>query len=37
VRLATLADVQITTTYRRPIEFVVPTLSKALGLVVDNK
>jgi len=37
VRLATLADVQITTTYRRPVEFVMPALRKALGLVVDNK
>ncbi len=36
VRLATLADVQITTTYRRPIEFVMPALRRALGLVVDN-
>jgi len=37
VRLASLADVQITTMYRRPIEFVMPALRKALGLVVDNK
>lgn len=37
VRLASLADVQITTTYRRPVEFVMPALRKALGLVVDNK
>jgi len=37
VRLATLADVQITTTYRRPIEFVMPVLQRALGLVVDNR
>ena len=37
VRLASLADVQITTAYRRPIEFVMPALRKALGLVVDNK
>lgn len=37
VRLATLADVQITTSYRRPIEFVMPALRRALGLVVDNK
>jgi len=37
VRLASLADVQITTTYRRPIEFVMPAVRKALGLVVDNK
>jgi hypothetical protein len=36
VRLATLADVQITTTYRRPIDFVMPALRRALGLVVDN-
>ncbi|MEB3234637.1 MAG: hypothetical protein VKM98_04335 [Cyanobacteriota bacterium] len=37
VRLATLADVQITTTYRRPIDFVMPALRRALGLVVDNQ
>lgn len=37
VRLATLADVQITTTYRRPIEFVMPALRRAFGLVVDNQ
>lgn len=37
VRLGTLADVQITTDYRRPIEFVMPTIRRALGLVVDNK
>lgn len=37
VRLATLADVQITTNYRRPIEFVMPALRQALGLVVDNR
>lgn len=36
VRLATLADVQITTDYRRPIEFVMPAIKRALGLVVDN-
>lgn len=36
VRLATLADVQITTGYQRPIEFVIPALKKLLGLVVDN-
>ena len=36
VRLATLADVQITTIYRRPVEFVMPGLRRALGLVVDN-
>jgi hypothetical protein len=37
VRLATVADVQITTEYRRPIEFVMPAINRALGLVVDNK
>jgi len=37
VRLATLADVQITTTYRRPFEFVMPAIKGALGLVVDSK
>ena len=37
VRLATLADVQITTVYRRPIDFVMPALRRALGLVVDNQ
>lgn len=36
VRLATLADVQITTNYQRPIEFVMPALKRAMGLVVDN-
>lgn len=37
VRLVTLADVQITTYYRRPIEFVMPAVKRGLGLVVDNK
>lgn len=37
VRLATLADVQITADYRRPIEFILPAINRALGLVVDNK
>ena len=37
VRLATLADVQITTISRRPIDFVMPILRRKLGLVVDNK
>ncbi len=37
VRLATLADVQITTDHRRPIEFVMPAIKRGLGLVVDNK
>lgn len=37
VRLATLADVQITTYQRRPIEFVMPALKRGLGLVVDNQ
>jgi hypothetical protein len=36
VRLGTLADVQITVQYRRPIEFVMPALRQALGLVVEN-
>ena len=36
VRLGTLADVQITVQYRRPIEFVMPALRKAIGLVVEN-
>jgi len=37
VRLATLADVQITTDHQRPIEFVMPALRRAFGLVVDNQ
>jgi multidrug resistance efflux pump len=37
VRLGTQADVQITTIYRRPIEFVMPALRQALGLVVENR
>ena len=37
VRLVTLADVQITTYHRRPIEFVMPAVKRGLGLVVDNK
>lgn len=37
VRLGTEADVQITTTYRRPMEFVMPMLRQALGLVVENR
>jgi len=37
VRLGTLADVQITVQYRRPIEFVMPALRQALGLVVENR
>ena len=37
VRLNSLMDVQITTVYQRPIEFVMPALKKMLGLVVDNK
>jgi hypothetical protein len=36
VRLGTLADVLITVQYRRPIEFVMPALRQALGLVVEN-
>ena len=36
VRLNSLMDVQITTGYQRPIEFVMPALKKLLGLVVDN-
>ena len=37
VRIGTEADVQITTIYRRPIEFVMPSLRQALGLVVENR
>jgi hypothetical protein len=37
VRIGTEADVQITTTYRRPIDFVMPFLRQALGLVVENR
>ena len=37
VRLGTQADVQITTIYRRPIEFVMPALRQALGLAVENR
>ena len=37
VKLGTLADAQITVQYRRPIEFVMPALRQALGLVVDTK
>ncbi len=37
VRLATLADAQITTLHRRPVEFVLPALRRGLGLVVDNR
>jgi hypothetical protein len=37
VRLGTLADVQINVLYRRPIEFVMPALRQALGLVVENR
>jgi multidrug resistance efflux pump len=36
VRITSLADVQITTVYLRPIEFVMPALRRAMGLVVDN-
>jgi hypothetical protein len=36
VKLGTLADAQITVQLRRPIEFVMPALRQALGLVVDN-
>ena len=36
VKLGTLADAQITVQYRRPIEFVMPALRQALGLVLDN-
>jgi hypothetical protein len=31
------ADVQLTTIYRRPIEFVMPALREVLGLVVENR
>ncbi len=37
VRLGTLADVQINVQYKRPIEFVMPALRQALGLVVENR
>jgi HlyD family secretion protein len=37
VRMGSQADVQITTIYRRPIEFVMPALRQALGLVVENR
>lgn len=37
VRLGTLADVQINVQYQRPIEFVMPALRQALGLVVENR
>lgn len=37
VRLGTLADAQINVQYRRPIEFVMPALRQALGLVVENR
>lgn len=37
VRLGTLADVQINVEYRRPIEFVMPALRQAIGLVVENR
>ena len=37
VRLGTLADVQINVQYKHPIEFVMPALRQALGLVVENR
>ena len=37
VRLGTLADVQINVQYKSPIEFVMPALRQALGLVVENR
>ena len=37
VRMGSQADVQITTIHRRPIEFVMPALRQALGLVVENR
>lgn len=37
VRIGNQADVQITTIYRRPIDFVIPALKKVLGLEVDNQ
>jgi hypothetical protein len=37
VRLGTLADVQINVQYQRPIEFVMPALRQAIGLVVENR
>ena len=36
VRIGSQADVQITTIYKHPIEFVMPALRKALGLVTDS-
>lgn len=37
VRMGSQADVQLTTIYRRPIEFVMPALREVLGLVVENR
>lgn len=37
VRLGTLADIQINTSYKRPIEFVMPALRQAIGLVEENR
>ena len=36
VHITSLADVQITTVHLRPIEFVMPALKRAFGLVVEN-
>jgi hypothetical protein len=37
VRLASMADVQITSAHQRPVEFVLPALRRALGLVVEPR
>ena len=37
VRLARMGDLQITTKYKRPIEFVMPALRRWFGLVVENQ
>jgi hypothetical protein len=37
VRIGTLADVQFNVRYRTPIEFVMPAVRKAIGLVVENR
>jgi len=37
VRLASMGDLQITTEYKRPIEFVMPALRRWFGLVVENQ
>ena len=37
VRLASIADIQITTEYKRPIEYVMPALRRWFGFVVENR